>query len=114
MRDPNLMLTLLGEMSEQDSGRLVVVNPGDGWAGEPHRRHHHMELLVDAGHAEWLGDQQTVARITNAGYGFLNATMSPSSGGKARAEFTKLLNDGVSYVRAAQTAVELVAKTMGA
>lgn len=101
---------MLKEMATRDTGRLTIVNPSDGYAGEPHRRHHHAQLLVDVGHAEWLGDKRTVARITNAGYDFLNAATNPKSGESAKTRFVDLFNSGVSYARAAQAAVELAAK----
>lgn len=113
MRDPELMLALLHEMAERDTGMLTVPMPGDGHTGERHRRHHHVELLVDAGHAEWVDDKQHAARITNAGYDFLNAANNPENGERARGQFIDLFNGGVAYGRAAQAAIELVAKAMG-
>lgn len=110
MRDPELMLALLDEMSKRDSGRLPVVRPGDGHEGEGHRRHHHAELLVDAKHAEWVSDGHTVVRITNAGYDFLNAATNPKTGEEAKTKFVDLFNSGVPYARAAQSVVDLVAK----
>ena len=113
MRDPKLMLSLLEEMSERASGTLPVFKPGDGYTGESHRRHHHAELLVDANHAEWVDDGHQVARITNAGYDFLNAASNPATGKRATSKFIELFNNGVAYARAAQSAVDLVNK-MGA
>ncbi len=80
---------------------------------EAQQRHHHMELLVDAGHAQWTNDDHCMARITNAGYDFLDAIRSPASGKQATAKFIEF-NGGVSYARAAQAVVDFVAKTMGA
>ena len=114
MRDPDLMLSLLEEMSRSDEGTIAAVKPGDGHTGEPHRRHHHADLLVDAGHAEWMGAGRSVVRITNAGYDFLNAASNPKNGAQARTKFVDLFNDGVTYARAAQAAVEFVAKGLGA
>lgn len=113
MRDPELMIGLLEEMSKNDVGRLSIPRTLIVDEQRQHRRQH-VELLVDAGHAEWLGAKQQTARITNAGYDFLNATTNQSSGQKAKAKFIELFNNGVAYVRAAQAAVEVVAKTMGA
>lgn len=73
-------------------------------------RHHHVELLVDAGHAEWLSDKRCAARITNAGYDFLNAATNPKTGKEAKTKFVDLFNSGVPYARAAQAAVELAAR----
>ena len=114
MRDPELMLSLLEEMSRSDEGTITLIKPGDGYAGPEHRRHHHADLLVDAGHAKWVGDARSVARITNAGYDFLNAASNPKNGEQARTKFVDLFNDGATYARAAQAAVEFVAKGLGA
>ena len=113
MRDPELMLSLLKEMSEEDMGRLLVPMTLSMSEEAQHRRHH-VELLTDAGHAEWVGDKQQVARITNTGYDFLNAANNPENGERARGRFIDLFNGGVAYGRAAQAAIELVAKAMGA
>ena len=103
MRKPELMLELLEEMSKDESGRLHILRRFD------RERHHHVELLVDAGHAEWLAEEQTTARITNAGYDFLNAARNPTTGKKALSKFIELFNSGVPYARAAQSAVDFVA-----
>ena len=113
MRDPELMLSLLEEMSKSDEGTIVAFKPGDGHSGEAHRRHHHADLLVDAGHAEWMGDARTVARITNSGYDFLNATTNSKNGEKAKSKYVDLFNQGVPYARAAQSAVDFIAKVVG-
>ncbi len=107
------MLSLLEQMSKRDLGTLHVVKPGDGQTGEGHRRHHHMELLVDAGHADWVNDSHHVARITNAGYDFLNAVRNPKTGERAMSEFIRFFNSGVPYVHAPQSVVNLVAKVTG-
>ena len=110
MRDPELMLTLLSEMAEDDTGRLMVPRMR---LPEQMVRHHHVELLVDAGHAEWLSDNRSAARITNAGYDFLNAATNPKTGEEAKTKFVDLFNSGVPYARAAQSVVDLVAKLAG-
>ena len=113
MRDPGLMLSLLEEMSRSDEGTIAAVKPGDGHTGEPHRRHHHADLLVDAGHAEWMGAGHSVVRIINAGYDFLNAATNPTHGEKARSRFIDMFNNGAPYARAAQAVVDVVAKAVG-
>ena len=113
MRDPKLMISLLKEMSKNDMGRLITPL-AIGMDGRKQQLHHHVELLVDAGHAQWAGDNHQIARITNAGYDFLNAATNPRDGEKATAKFIELFNGGVSYARAAQAAIEVVAKAMGA
>lgn len=109
MRDPELMVGLLEEMSKDAMGRLSIPMTL-GMGEKEQQRHHHVELLVDAGHADWLSDKQHIARITNAGYDFLNAATNPKSGESAKTRFVDLFNSGVSYARAAQAAVELAAK----
>ena len=99
------MLKLLNRMSEDPRGRLIV--PSDGqWDV-----YHHVELLVDARHSEWAGTN--IARITNAGYDFLNAATNPKTGKRVWAQFVDLFNKGVPYARAAQAAVDLVGKATG-
>jgi len=111
MRDPELMLSLLEEMSKSEDGTL----PMPAFRHAEYRRcRHHVDLLVDADHAKWLSERRQSVRITNAGYDFLNAATNPTHGEKAKSRYVELFNDGVAYARAAQAAVELVAKTMGA
>ena len=114
MRDPELMLSLLREMSEgkDEMGRLIIPMTF-GMDERQQQRHHHMELLVDAGHAKWVGDARSIARITNAGYDFLNAATNPTHGEKVWSRFIDTFNSGVPYARAAQAAVEFVTKLVG-
>ena len=112
MRDPELMISLLKEMSEDNMGHLIIPMTFGMDECEQQRRHH-VELLVDAGHAQWTGGKQDIARITNAGYDFLNAATNRTHGEKARSRFVELFNGGVAYARAAQAAVEFVAKAVG-
>ena len=107
------MISLLEEMSKNDMGRLITPLEM-GMDEREQQRHHHVELLVDAGHAQWASNNHKIARITNAGYDFLNAATNPRDGEKATAKFIELFNGGVSYARAAQAAIEVVAKAMGA
>ena len=111
MRDPELMISLLKEMSEDIMGQLIVPMR-IGMGATEQQRHHHVALLVDAGHAEWMGSQRSLARITNAGYDFLSATNS-TNGENAKSRFVDLFNQGVPYARAAQAAVDFVAKAVG-
>ena len=112
MRDPELMISLLKEMSEDNMGQLII--PMRIGMGVPEQqRHHHVALLVDAGHATWMSGQQSVARITNDGYDFLNAATNLKHGEKATSRFVELFNGGVAYARAAQAAVDVVAKAVG-
>ena len=113
MRKPELMLELLEEMSKGPLGRLVIPMMMDMSELEQ-ERYHHVELLVDARHAEWTGSERSIARITNAGYDFLNAASNPTTGEPATSKFIELFNNGVAYARAAQSAVDFVAQAMGA
>ena len=109
MRDPELLIDLLKEMSDDDLGRAIVpLTMGadkDGF-----HRHHHAELLVDAGHAEWTGMDEQIVRITNAGYDFLAAVDKQP---KAKGRFLDVFNAGASYMHAALKAIEL-ANSLGA
>ena len=112
MRDPKLMISLLKEMSKNDMGRLITPLEM-GMDEREQQRHHHVELLVDAGHAQWASNNHKIARITNAGYDFLNAATNPTHGEKAKSRYVDLFDQGVSYVRSAQAAVDIVAKAVG-
>ena len=70
MRDPELTLSLLSEMSEGRMGRLLIPKMRGG-DEEGQRRYHHAELLVDVGHAEWANGSNELVWITNVGYDFL-------------------------------------------
>ena len=113
MRDPELMVGLLEEMSKNDMGRLPIPITF-GMNERQQQRRHHVELLVDAGHAQWLGNRTRVARITNAGYDFLNAATNPANGKEAKTKFVDLFNGGASYARATQSVVDWVSKLAGA
>lgn len=65
------------------------------WSRRP--RHHHVELLVDAGHAQWLDEFQRGARITNAGYDFLNAVDNQP---KAKQRFLDAYRASIPYAEA--------------
>ena len=110
MRDPELMLCLLEEMSKSDGGTILVPALREP---EIRNRRHHIDLLVDAGHAKWMSEQRYSVRITNAGYDFLNAATNPTHGEKARSRFIDMFNNGAPYARAAQAVVDVVAKAVG-
>ena len=96
MRDPEKIIALLKEMDEEEDGRIDV--PwfwGDDDDARP--RHHHVELLVDAGHAQWLDEFQRGARITTAGYDFLNAVDNQP---KAKQRFLDAYRAGNPYAEA--------------
>jgi len=106
MRDPELMLALLKEMSEDAGGYLTVARTL-GMSPDERKYYHHVELLVDAGHAVWTSPRADIARITNDGYDFLNATANPNTGAQVRARFIQLFNNGLPYVQAVTSAMDL-------
>ena len=76
MRDGELLPALLREMAASQDGRSELVKTL-GMGEEEQRRCHHMELLADAGLAEW--DGRKFPRITNAGYDFIEAVTRTKS-----------------------------------
>ena len=106
MRDPELMLKLLREMGDDPHGELISPLYAYGVSKESQKQIHHVELLVDAGHAEWRSPKKQIVRITNDGYDFLNAV---ESGGQFR-KFKELFDKGMPYADAAQKIVELATK----
>lgn len=107
MRNPELMLDVLREMSRVPSGQtqsgFMAINPTE----ESQSRCHHFDLLVDVGHAEWVSNDKTIARITNEGYDFLNAV---DQGDRYFEKFIELFNKGVRFVDAASKIVDMVGK----
>lgn len=104
MRDPDLMLSLLREMADDDSG-WIAIPATMGMRAHELRRRHQLELLIDAGHAQWTSPQMSVARITNAGYDFINAVEMQET---VRAKFLELFKAGIPYLNAASTAMGLL------
>ena len=104
MRDPELMLSLLREMAGDDYGRISMPATF-GMAAAEQRQRHHLELLIDAGHAEWTSHQKSIARITNAGYDFVNAV---DQGEPYLRKFLERFNAGVRYAKAAKEVVDLL------
>ena len=105
MRDPEVMLSLLREMADDDNGRIVVA-AHMGMSEDDQRRRHHAELLIDAGHAQWK-DPKGVARITNAGYDFIDAVEKQE---RVHRKFLALCKAGIPYLTAAKAALEEVLK----
>lgn len=102
MRDPELMLDLLRDMAESNSGR-TIVSQTYGMSENELKRVHHVEILSDAGHVDWVSD--SMVRITNEGYDFLQAVQQ---GDKYRATFIERFNKGIEYVRVAAEIIKLV------
>ena len=109
MRDINLLISLLREMSATDLG-TIHVPLYCGASSEDQQRKHHAELLVDAGHADWNDLDETMLRITNQGYDFLDAIdKSP----KTKTYFFELIKEGLMYAEAAQKSVEFMNSVVG-
>ena len=109
MRDPEMMIALLKEMSKKGDGAVlfpatITYSPSH----EDAERLHHARLLVDVGHAQW--ESKSTARITAAGYDFLNAVDKQPS---AREGFLSTFNAGATYAQAVAKALEIVAKIIG-
>ena len=70
MRNVDLMIELLEEMSSSADGQILLVRTL-GMSEHDLVRYHQAELLSDSGLATWNSD--SAIRITNSGYDFLNA-----------------------------------------
>ena len=101
------MLSLLREMADDENGRIVVPQHF-GMSKEEQSRRHHVELLIDAEHAEWTSEQESIARLTNTGYDLVNAIYARDND---KRKFLELLSRGVAYIDAANTAVTLTKPT---
>ena len=110
MRDPELLVQLLKELSAEGTGQ-GIVRRYIGMKIEESVRLHHYDLLVDAGHAEWKNE--SCIRITATGYNFVEALGSAKTGEQAHRRYLERMKDGVGYARAAADAVKLVAEIVG-
>ena len=103
MRNQDLLLELLREMASSPDGRMMLFTTM-GMDEEDQQRCHHMELLADAGLAEW-DEPKKNPRITNTGYDFIEAVDKNS---RAMETFKKMLRDGVPLVQAVSAALSLM------
>ena len=110
MRDPELFVQLLKELSAESTGQKIV-RKYMGMKTEERVKLHHYDLLVDAGHAEWKNE--SCIRITATGYDFVEALGSERTGEQAHRKYLERMKDGVGYARAAADAVKLVAEIVG-
>ena len=97
MRKHDLLFSLLREMAEEPDGQIIAVATM-GMSEQESERRHHVEILVDAGHAVW-NPQGSMARITNSGYDFIEAV---DKGRGVMEMFNDLMEKGIPYVQAAQ------------
>ena len=102
MRNPELLISLLKEMSEADLGRLYEPMTF-GMSTVEQQRYHHIELLEDTGHVQQISEG--AFRITSQGYDFLNALNSQP---EAKIHFLELINKGLDYGAAAIQTIEFV------
>ena len=106
MRDPKLMISLLHEMAAEEFGR-IATSYSYGMSIDEQKRYHHLELLVDTKHAEWVDGH--FVRITNTGYDFINAIGQDQ---KYRDQFLDLFNRGMKFVDAAAKIIKIVTATV--
>ena len=105
MRDPELMLDLLRRMERDTAGRIEVMPCVLRMIDLDKQLRHHVELLVDAGHARWEPPSyDQVARITNEGYDFLGAVEQNET---LKDVFIDRFKRGMPYV---SNAVDIVAQ----
>lgn len=93
MRNADLMIDLLEEMSNEPNGLIILVVAFESPEGAG-ARYHHAELLSDAGLAHWK--TESAVRITNQGYDFLNAVRQGPPG--LRQKFKNFLDQGRSLL----------------
>ena len=95
MRDLELMLEILKEMSEEPNGCINVL---ESYGSESDAiRRHHADLLRDTGLAKWKCKGDCTIRITNQGYDFLNAIETDKP--KYLEQCKQLLDKGVSFLK---------------
>ncbi len=99
---PELMLRLLREMAADPLGNMEALNAFN-MSDSAGKQFHHVEFLVDAGHAEWRSREKQIGRSTDDGYDFLSAVSSEDLFDK----FKTLFDGGFSYVDSAHKVVEL-------
>ena len=107
MRDPELMIRLLKEMANDSYGHVMITKTL-GMGEDKLHRIHQIELLVDAGLAEWRSD--SMVRITNSGYDFIGAIGQDKS---YKQKFEGWLDRGLSLANAAAKVIELAGKAIG-
>ena len=103
MRDVELMIEILEKLADEPTGRIVVAAYGGG-AGRAAL--HNAELLSDAGLVVWTSE--SVVRITNEGYDFLNALKQDRERYAARAK--RLLEQGKTLLSVVKDIITTVDK----
>ena len=104
MRDPDLLIELIGKMNEQPDGQLMVVKHL-GMDANERKTIHHLDLLEDIGLAVW--ESENAIRITAQGYDFLNALEAQP---KAKPKFLDFLSQGADVATAVAKMTDFVNK----
>ena len=103
MRNVDLMIELLEEMSKSPDGQILLVRTF-GMSDQDLERFHQAELLNDAGLAFRISD--SAIRITNSGYDFLNAINQDRS--RYIAKCDELLGKGKALLKVANDVIAIV------
>lgn len=103
MRNADLMIELLEQMSSAPSGQILLIRPA-GMSDQELDRYHHAELLDDAGLAIWKSDSEI--RITNLGYDFLSAVNQDRRNYIAKCK--EFLGEGTPLLNAVNAIIALV------
>ena len=106
MRDPELMIKILEEMSKKSSGSILVIRCFDMSETEK-ARFHHVELLCDTGLISKESDQ--CFRITNDGYNFLAAINQDRTINFPK--FMKFLGEGIEFAESVRRIIDFVNST---
>lgn len=103
MRDPELMIKILEEMSKKSSGSILVIRRL-GMSKTEQVRFHHVELLWDTGLVRKESDQ--CFRITNDGYNFLAAINQDRTINFPK--FMKFLGEGIEFAESVRRILDFV------
>ena len=76
--NPDEMMSLLREMARNPLGEIIM--PNTLGAGEDYyMKRRRLELLIDQGYADWTGPQESIARLTDAGFHRIEALLGASA-----------------------------------
>ena len=103
MRNPELMIELLEEMSKERSGSILVIRRL-GMSVTDLKRLHHVELLCDVGLVQQKSDSSF--RITNAGNELLGAFNRDRTINFSK--FKKFLQDGIELAESVRRVIDFV------
>ncbi len=103
MRNIDTMIELLKEMGAAVDGQIAIFKTVDMSESEM-ARNHHAELLIDAGLATW--QSESMIRITNSGYDFLNAINQDPS--KYISKCKELISQGKELLEVVKTVMSIV------